>query len=132
MENFYLLIFNFKFSKYVEVQDSKKIAEHVTGFYGVYLDFSHENRGMSTCNRLDLQTIGSQSIMPKNLPDQYLRRISRFSQVLVVRLCKESFVEVPGAKKYFRERVMTPTPTSGSERVNCVHCCPPPAGVGRV
>ena len=24
---------------------------------------------MSTCNRLDLQTLGSQLIMPKNLPD---------------------------------------------------------------
>ena len=24
---------------------------------------------MSTCNRLDLQTLGSQPIMPKNLPD---------------------------------------------------------------
>ena len=25
---------------------------------------------MSTCNRLDLQTLGSQLIMPKNVPDQ--------------------------------------------------------------
>jgi hypothetical protein len=24
---------------------------------------------MSTCNRLDLQTLGSQPIMPKNIPD---------------------------------------------------------------
>ena len=24
---------------------------------------------MSTCNRLDLQTLGSQPVMPKNLPD---------------------------------------------------------------
>ena len=24
---------------------------------------------MSTCNRLDLQTVGSQPVMPKNLPD---------------------------------------------------------------
>ena len=30
---------------------------------------------MTTCNRLDLQTLGSQPIMPKNLPDHcsYLR-----------------------------------------------------------
>ena len=27
---------------------------------------------MSTCNRLDLQTLGSQPIMPKNLPDRCL------------------------------------------------------------
>ena len=26
---------------------------------------------MSTCNRLDLQTLGSQPIMPKNLPGHY-------------------------------------------------------------
>jgi len=26
---------------------------------------------MSTCNRLDLQTLGSQPIVPKNLPDHW-------------------------------------------------------------
>jgi hypothetical protein len=26
---------------------------------------------MSTCNRLDLQTLGSQPIMPKNLPEHW-------------------------------------------------------------
>ena len=26
---------------------------------------------MSTCNWLDLQTLGSQPVMPKNLPDHY-------------------------------------------------------------
>ena len=26
---------------------------------------------MPTCNRLDLQTLGSQPIVPKNLPDQW-------------------------------------------------------------
>jgi hypothetical protein len=30
-----------------------------------------ENRRMSTCNPLDLQTLGSQPIMPKNLPDHW-------------------------------------------------------------
>ena len=28
-----------------------------------------ENRRMSTCNRLDLHTLGSQPVMPKNVPD---------------------------------------------------------------
>ena len=27
---------------------------------------------MSTCNRLELQTLGSQPVMPKNLPNQWL------------------------------------------------------------
>ena len=30
---------------------------------------------MSTCNRLDLQTLGSQPVMPKNLPDHCPRRL---------------------------------------------------------
>ena len=28
---------------------------------------------MSTCNRLDLQTLGSQPTMPKNLPDHWFK-----------------------------------------------------------
>ena len=35
--------------------------------------FIKENRRMSTCNRLDLQTLGSQPVMPKNLPDHRAR-----------------------------------------------------------
>ena len=31
---------------------------------------------MSTCNQLDLQTLGSQPIMPKNLPDHFLDETS--------------------------------------------------------
>ena len=54
---------------------------------------------MSTCNRLDLQTIGSQPVMPKNLPDHWVRRISRFSQVLLVIVGEEIFAKVHGAKK---------------------------------
>ena len=32
-----------------------------------------ENRRMSTCNRLDLITLGSQPVMPKNLPDHWTK-----------------------------------------------------------
>ena len=32
-----------------------------------------ENQRMSTCNRLDLQTLGSQQVMPKNLPDHWYK-----------------------------------------------------------
>jgi hypothetical protein len=36
---------------------------------------------MSTCNRLDLQTLGSQPmIMPKNLPDQWPRTLTDFNK----------------------------------------------------
>ena len=36
-----------------------------------YPNLIKENRGLSTCNRLDLQTLGSQPVMPKNLPDHW-------------------------------------------------------------
>ena len=34
---------------------------------------------MSTCNRLDLQTLGSQPIMPKNLPDHWCTSYKGFN-----------------------------------------------------
>ena len=37
--------------------------------YRTYPNFIKENRRMSTCNRLNLKTVGSQPIMPKNLPN---------------------------------------------------------------
>ena len=46
-----------------------KIIDHFKGIYGIYPNLLKENGRMSTCNRLDLQTIGSQPFMPKNLPD---------------------------------------------------------------
>ena len=55
----------------VEVhQDCRKITHHFKGIYRIYPNLIKENRRMSTCNRLDLQTLGSQPvIMPKNLPN---------------------------------------------------------------
>ena len=41
----------------------------VAYLYRIYLNLIKENRKMSTCNRLDLQTLGSQPIMPKNSPN---------------------------------------------------------------
>ena len=38
------------------------------GFYRTYPNLVKVNRRMSTCNRLDLGTLGFQPIMPKNLP----------------------------------------------------------------
>ena len=52
----------------VEVQDYRKITDHFRGIYRIYPNLTKENRRMSTCNRLDLQTLGSQRIMSKNLP----------------------------------------------------------------
>jgi hypothetical protein len=52
----------------VEVQHYKKITDHFRGIYRIYPNVIKENRRMSTCNRLDLQTLGSQPTMPKILP----------------------------------------------------------------
>ena len=61
-----------EFEKYpVEVQDCRKITDHFRGIYRIYLNLIKENRRMSTRNRLDLQTLGSQPIMPENLPDHW-------------------------------------------------------------
>jgi hypothetical protein len=53
----------------VEVQDCMKIIDYFRGIYRIYPNLRKENRRMSTCNWLDLQTLGSQPIIPKNLPD---------------------------------------------------------------
>ena len=56
----------------VEVQDCRKITDRFRGIYRIYPNFVRENQRMSTCNRLDLQTLGSQLILPRNLPDHWV------------------------------------------------------------
>ena len=56
----------------VEVQVCKKIIDRFGGIYRIYPNLIKENRRMSTCNRLDLQTLESQPIMPKNLPNHWM------------------------------------------------------------
>ena len=58
----------------LEVQDYWKITDHFRGIYRIYPNIIKENRRISTCNRLDLQTLGSQLIMLKNLPDHCIER----------------------------------------------------------
>ena len=66
-----------EFEKYlVKVQDCRRITGHFRGIYRIYPNLIQENRRMSTCNRLDLQTLGSQPLMPKNLPDRSLLQIA--------------------------------------------------------
>ena len=48
----------------VEVQEYKKITDHFRGIYRIYPNLIKENWGISICNQLDLQTLGSQSVMP--------------------------------------------------------------------
>ena len=43
----------------VEVQDFRKITDHSRGIYRIHLKWMKANRKMSTCNRLDLESLGS-------------------------------------------------------------------------
>ena len=55
----------------VEVQVCKKITNRFRGIYRIYPNSMKENRRMSTCVWVNLQTLGSQPVIPKNLPDHW-------------------------------------------------------------
>ena len=59
--------------EHVEVEDCQKITDHFREIYRMYPKLMKENRMMSTCDWLDLQTLGSQLVMPKNLPNHCSR-----------------------------------------------------------
>ena len=69
----------------VEVQDCRKFIDHFRGICRIYPNLNKENRKMSTWNRLDLQTLESQPVMPNNLPDHWYNapKIKCYIQVLV-------------------------------------------------
>ena len=53
------------------IKDFKKSSSRFKKIYRIYPNSIQENQRMSTCNRLDLQTLGSRPIVPKNLPDHW-------------------------------------------------------------
>ena len=55
------------------VQDCRKITNPFRRIYGIYPNLIVENRRISKCNRLDLQTLASQPIVPKIPPEPYLQ-----------------------------------------------------------
>jgi hypothetical protein len=68
-----------EFEKYpVEVQDCRKVTDCFRGIYRIHPNSIKENQRMSTCNRLDLQTLVSQPIVPKNLPKHWSRMVTVF------------------------------------------------------
>ena len=66
----------------VDVQDCRTITDHFRGTYRIYPSLTKENRRMWTCNRSDLQTLGSQLVMPKNLPDHWLVEFEKWPDVV--------------------------------------------------
>ena len=53
----------------ITVQDCRRITDHFRGIHRIYPNLIKEHRRMSTRYLLDLQTLGSQPVMPKILPD---------------------------------------------------------------
>ena len=51
---------------------SRKITDRFRGIHRIFPNLMKENRRMSTCNRLDLQTRGSQPIDDARKPPQSL------------------------------------------------------------
>ena len=57
----------------VEVKVCRKINKHFRRIHGIYPHLIKENRRMSTCNWVNLQRVGSQLVMPKNVPDHWVQ-----------------------------------------------------------
>ena len=53
----------------VEIQACRKITHHCNGIHRLYTNLIKGNRRMSKYNQLDLETLGSQPVMSKNLLD---------------------------------------------------------------
>ena len=51
----------------VEDEVFRRIANHLRWIYRIYLDFIKENQKITTYNWLDLETLGSWPIVPKDL-----------------------------------------------------------------
>ena len=49
-----------------------EITDNYREIHRLYVKLIEQNWEMSTCNRLDLESLGSQPIMPKNLPDHWM------------------------------------------------------------
>ena len=55
-----------EFEKYpVQVQDFRHIANHFKRIFKIYLTLIEDKRKISTCNWLDLETLGYRLILPK-------------------------------------------------------------------
>ena len=55
----------------LKFETAGKLPINLEEFKEYFPNLIKEKRRMSTCNWLDLQTLGSRLIMPKNLPDQW-------------------------------------------------------------
>ena len=63
----------------VEVQDCTKITDHYRGIYRIYPNLIKQNRRMSTCKWMDLQTLGSRPVNAQQFP----RSLDWFAHTIV-------------------------------------------------
>jgi hypothetical protein len=56
----------------IQVQDFRRIFDQFRGIHELYLKLMKNNWKMSTCNWLDLETLGFWLIMSENLPIHYI------------------------------------------------------------
>ena len=63
----------------------QEIYRSFRGIYRIYSNLIKENRRMLTCNRLDLQTLGPQPVMSKNLPDHRANHTTRGAPIINAR-----------------------------------------------
>ena len=76
----------------VEGEDLRRITDHFGRIYSIFLKLILKNRRMSTCNHwLDLQTLGSQPVMPKNLPDHWFIWVPKTMR----EVCSASILKLP-------------------------------------
>ena len=71
----------------VQDQECRKITDHFKGIGRIYLDFKKGNWRMSTCSWLDLQTLGSQSVMPKILLNHWSNSSCKMLRIMLRNRC---------------------------------------------
>ena len=65
-----------------------KTTDHYKGINGTYPIIIKRNRKMSTCNELDLETLGSQPVLPKNLTKHCTNVIViQYKQAILLVVC---------------------------------------------
>ena len=126
----------------VEVQDFRKFTDKFREFCRLHPNLIKKNRKLSTWNWFDLETLGSQPIMPKNLPKQcfWIQIFHTFSKFLVWKRVQPkwtntatSFIwtsttatskDAPKAYRTWNYAKQPPTPNQNSgwvERITLIH-----------
>ena len=86
----------------VEVQDLRKITYHFKEIYTIYPKSIKRKPKMPTCNRLDLETLGSRPTMAKNLPWHWHVTSQSSEQLVIKKKRKEKKRKVTISKTHLQ------------------------------